>query len=259
MHLPGYKIKIYVLIAIAAIACIVMCFVKPIAQDPNYHFFADARSFFGVPNFWNVMSNVPYLVFGIAGMTFMIQQRNNAVFSKAFVGYFVFFAGVSLICFGSAYYHAFPDSKTLVWDRLPMTIAFMGFFAGIISEFIHERWGKLLLWPLVAFGIYSVLYWHYTEEAGKGDLRMYAIVQFLPMILIPFIVILFKSTQQTRYLWLMMLSYLVAKVFEACDKCIFFDTFFLSGHTLKHFAASCASMFLLIGLYKRKKYPTFIP
>jgi hypothetical protein len=35
----------------------------PIHQDQSYHYFADERSFFGVPNFWNVVSNLPFVSF----------------------------------------------------------------------------------------------------------------------------------------------------------------------------------------------------
>jgi len=33
--------------------------VPPITQDQNYHDFADQRTLLGIPNFWNVVSNLP--------------------------------------------------------------------------------------------------------------------------------------------------------------------------------------------------------
>lgn len=32
----------------------------PMAQDPDYHDFADHRQFFGVPNLFDVASNLPF-------------------------------------------------------------------------------------------------------------------------------------------------------------------------------------------------------
>ena len=246
------KQKIWVLIVLAAAGCAAMAFAKPIAQDVCYHGFADARRYFGIPNFWNVISNLPYMLFGGAGMVFLIKQRNNPLYKNSLLSSFVFFAGVFLITFGSAWYHAWPNNQTLVWDRLPMTLAFMGFFSAMISDFIHVRWGKIMLLPLIACGAFSVYYWWCTEQQCCGDLRPYALVQFLPMLLIPLIVLLFKQKNtNAKCLWLMMLAYASAKIFEACDLCIYTQTWFLSGHTLKHFAASAAPLFYLLYLRKR--------
>jgi hypothetical protein len=134
-----------------------------------------------------------------------------------------------------------------------MTIAFMGFFSAIIGEFISTRYGKILLLPFVGFGIFSVAYWWYTERTGHGDLRLYAMVQYLPMLLIPLIIIFFTSKGiPTRNLWYMMLAYLLAKFFEAGDELIFQRTPFLSGHTLKHFAAGLTPFFYIRYLTDRK-------
>lgn len=253
MEIYKQKEKVRVLILLALIACIAMTLVKPIAQDPHYHNFADARSYFSIPNFWNVISNIPYLLFAGAGFYFLATNKDQPHLKDHLLCYSVFFGGVFLTCFGSAYYHAFPDSETLVWDRLPMTIAFMGFFSAIIGEFISPRYGKILLLPLVCFGIFSVAYWWYTERQGHGDLRLYALVQYLPMLLIPLIVILFgNKTVPTRNLWYMMLAYLIAKFFEAGDQLIFQRTPFLSGHTLKHFAAGLTPLFYIRYLMDRR-------
>lgn len=254
METHKQKEKVRVLIFLALVACIAMWLVKPIPQDQRYHHFADERSFFSIPNFWNVISNVPYFVFGAWGILFLLRERKNNLFVQNYWAYQVFFIGAFFISFGSAYYHAWPDNDTLVWDRLPMTVAFMGFFAVIVGEFIDARWGKILLLPLIILGIFSVLYWIYTEHHGRGDLRLYAIVQYLPMILLPLIVILFKQKgQPLKYLWGMMLAYLAAKIFEAGDFILFDKTPFLSGHTLKHFSASLAPLFFLLYLRDKMK------
>ena len=40
----------------------------PIIQNQNYHDFADQRTLFGTPHFWNVVSNIPFICIGAAGL-----------------------------------------------------------------------------------------------------------------------------------------------------------------------------------------------
>src|SRR2546422_9702397 len=54
------------LVMFALLAGIMVC--GPISQDAAYHEFADTRRLFGVPNFLNVASNIPFLVIGILGV-----------------------------------------------------------------------------------------------------------------------------------------------------------------------------------------------
>ena len=249
-----HKEKTRVLVFIILIGCIIATLVKPIAQDIKYHLFADDRNILSIPNFWNVISNIPLILVGAAGILFFMFHHKEKTFTSPVINYFLFFFGVFLSGFGSIYYHLTPNNKTLVWDRLPMTIAFMSFFSIIIGEYIDERKGKLLLFPLLLIGGGSVLYWQYTEMQGHGDLRAYAMVQFFPMILIPLIMILFKvNNKYVFYIWLMLPAYVLAKVFESCDNFMFHSANLLSGHTLKHFTAALAPLFFLIGIHKKHK------
>jgi hypothetical protein len=105
----------------------------PIVQDLAYHHFADQRVIFGVPRFFDVITNLPFLTVGIAGLQFSFRGG----ISGARYSWTAFFAGVALIGIGSAYYHTDPTDRTLVWDRLPMTIGFMGILASVLSEVIN--------------------------------------------------------------------------------------------------------------------------
>ena len=152
-----------------------------------------------------------------------------------------------LVSFGSAYYHYAPTNETLFWDRLPMSIAFMALLSAFVVERIQDKVGLVLLPFLVILGIFSVIYWHLTEQAGQGDLRLYAVVQFFPMLVIPLICILFSSSRlDARYLIAMAGLYVLAKIFEYFDHGIFEilgQT--VSGHTLKHLAAAAAAYMAL--------------
>jgi hypothetical protein len=257
MHLSKQqRNKLYLLLAITAIGIAAVFFVKPIPQDHAYHNFADSRTLLHIPNCCNVLSNLPFLFIGLTGMVAVSRKKLQGIFQELKPAYLLFFAGIFLTGFGSGYYHLNPTNNTLVWDRLPMTIAFMAFFSIIIGEFISLEIGRKLLLPLLLIGAASVLYWHFTELSGHGDLRFYALVQFLPIILIPLIILLFKAKTDTNlYTWLVVLAYLIAKILETYDVQIFELTNLISGHTLKHLVASLAPLIFLIGLYKRKIKP----
>jgi hypothetical protein len=137
---------------------------------------------------------------------------------------------------------------------MPMTIAFMAFFSGTIGMFINERMGKWLLIPLLLTGIFSVIYWHYTELSGHGDLRLYFIVQFLPMIMIPLILLFFKKQgTPVLHVCLVLLAYLVAKILEATDYPIYGAGELISGHSLKHIAASLAPLIYYAGIRNQER------
>jgi hypothetical protein len=245
--------KIYFLIGLSLIGIVATFLIEPISQDPHYHNFADTRTLLSIPNVWNVLSNLPFLAVGAAGLISIAKRKPAGLFPPLTAAYLIFFTGIFFTGLGSGYYHLNPSNATLLWDRLPMTVAFMAFFAVIIGEFIKLAAVRKMLLPLLLIGISSVLYWQLTESQGHGDLRFYALVQFLPIILIPVIMLLFRSNTDTNlYTWLVVLAYLLAKASETYDEQIFTFTQQISGHTLKHLLAALAPLIFLTGLHKRR-------
>ncbi|HFC30795.1 MAG TPA: alkaline phytoceramidase [Oceanospirillales bacterium] len=243
------------LLCISAIAA--FFFIKPIAQDLNYHNFSDKRTIFGIPNFWNVISNLPFLIVGILGL---LQLKKLKIIHEMGLAYWILFFGVALVAFGSGYYHLNPNNHTLLWDRLPMTIAFMSLFAIIIAEFVNEQRGSILLFPLLLIGLISVIYWQWTESKGNGDLRLYALVQFLPIIIIPLILISYKCcfNKISGYWWLLF-AYVLAKFLEHYDNQIYQLTANnMSGHAIKHLAAAIG-MYILLLAYNGRKQGEILP
>ena len=242
------------LLFLVFIGCIGMTLLKPIAQNISYHLFADHRNLFSVPNFWNVLSNVPFLIIGACGMIYSIRNTKAMIRSSLKLNYIVFFSGIFLTGIGSAYYHFAPNNSTLVWDRLPMSISFMSFFSIIIGEFITIKKSRLLLFSFLIIGITSIIYWNFTEQQGHGDLRLYIAVQFLPMILTPIILLLFKSKNYiTTFVWLVLSTYILAKLSETYDHQIYHTLKFISGHSIKHFLAALAPLIFLLGISKSRK------
>ena len=246
------KRKILIITGIAVLATLITIVHGPIPQDPTYHAFADQRLLYGIPNFWNVISNIPIIVAGLAGLLLVATKKYSGGLPSLTMHYALFFAGAVFIGAGSAWYHLHPDNDTLVWDRLPMTLTFMALFSAILGENIAPVAGRLSLWPLLGAGVASVYYWHITELAGHGDLRSYAMIQFLPLLLIPIIMLLFKSpfTSNRILLWLLMV-YVLAKIAELYDHEIYHMLNFLSGHTLKHLCAALGIFCYYLALKKR--------
>jgi hypothetical protein len=243
-----FKQRIAILIAGVIIPIIILFQFSPIAQPLAYHKFSDNKDLLGIPNFWNVVSNLPFLVFGLMGLVQLVRLKESSTL-KGFVCYWtVFFIGVVFVCIGSAYYHLASNNSTLVWDRLPMTLVFMSLFAFIVAERVNKAVGLILLPILLLLGIGSVWYWDFTETAGVGDLRLYGLVQFLPMIEIPLICFLFPvNDRESKFLVHAFCWYALAKALEHFDKKILALTVDqMGGHALKHLAAGMA----VYALYK---------
>lgn len=244
--------KIIILALVAVFFIVAVSFVDPVAQDLQYHQFADQATLFGVPNFVNVISNLFFTLVGLAGLIHLFIQRSLVTIDSIVPLYAVFFAALIAIGPGSAYYHWSPDNQSLVWDRLPITLAFMSFFSIILAERISLSFSKIVFLPLLIAGILSIVYWHYSESAGAGDLRPYGLVQFLPMLLIPIILLMFDARfTHDRGLWWFLGCYLIAKGFELFDDQIFDLLVVISGHSLKHLIASLGCLIYLQYLYRR--------
>jgi hypothetical protein len=245
--------KGHLLVAVAAAAIAGVALLEPIAQDPGYHAFADTRTLFAIPNFWNVVSNIPFVLAGAAGLLFLGRRGRDGLLAELRPAYAVFFTGIVLTGLGSSWYHLAPDNRTLVWDRLPMTLGFMGLFTIVIGEHISAHRARKLLLPLLAVGAASVFYWALTESQGSGDLRPYALVQFLPVILIPLILLMYRPQfDRTAFIWWVIGIYATSKLLEHCDYNVFAVNGIISGHSLKHVAAALAPLVLLYGFATRR-------
>ena len=111
---------------------------------------------------------------------YKLYKAQLKIMAAAQQSYTIFFIAIACIAFGSAYYHWQPNNSSLVWDRVPITIAFMSLFSFALAETVSCRLGRMVLFPLLFTGILSVACWYWGEIHGSGDLRLYALVQFLP-------------------------------------------------------------------------------
>jgi Ceramidase len=245
------------LLAMTGAAIVAAALWPAVPQDLAYHDFADTRALLGVPSFLNVVSNIVFLIVGVAGLRWTARQplteRGPLQTRWERRAILVIFSGVTLTAFGSAWYHLAPSNATLIWDRLPMTLAFMAFFALVIADRIGLGPARVLLPLLLVVGVGSVAYWAFTERMGAGDLRLYGLVQFLPIVLIPLLLVLFPPRYTGALGVLGALAwYGGAKVAELLDPVIFALGGLVSGHTLKHLLAGVAAWWILRTLAHRR-------
>ena len=242
MPVSGWRVG--VLAAIPAIVLAALFSQPKIPQPLEYHLFADTRGCFGIPNFGDVASNLAFLAAGLLGLFRCLTARPEG----ARFAWIVFFAGAALVCLGSAYYHWEPNNRTLLWDRLPMTIGFMGAYVALLSEYAGRRLEPLLILPAVAIGFASVIYWGFTD-----DLRLYLAVQGTVFASVIALIAVFPHPPRQRaFLALALGTYALAIVCEQLDRQIF-DVMagVVSGHTIKHLLAACAVFVLARMMYAR--------
>jgi hypothetical protein len=242
---------------------LIAAIVPPIPQPLEYHQFADARAYFGIPNFLNVFSNVAFLFVGIAGLKFLLVLRaGRSQVAEVFVEprehwpYLVLFLSVVMACFGSGYYHLMPDNDRLMWDRLPIAIGITALLAATLNERINPKLGSRLLPVLVAIGAGTVVHWHWSEQHGVGNLNFYVFVQFYSLLAVILLAIFFRS-RYTRGadVYVTLALYGFAKLAELEDQEIYDLGHLISGHTAKHLLAAAGVYCILHMLGKREPLP----
>jgi hypothetical protein len=220
----------------------------PIAQWDNYHAFADARGWLGVPNAADVLSNLLFLIAGVCGWR---RLRHCALDAAPRRAWQLFCLALLCTSAGSAFYHWAPDNAALVFDRIPIAWACVALTGVLLAEHVDARCAApwtLLLALLVATG--AVGYWWFTEQRGLGDLRPYLFVQLLPMLLVPLTLLLrlpalcANCTPASAW-WGVLGLYAAAKATELADHAVFAATGWVSGHTLKHLLAAAAAVWVV--------------
>ncbi len=203
---------------------------------PHGHPFVDARAFWGIPNFMDVLSNAPLLLGGLWGAWALRGERWTGGASQQAL--WLFFAGLAFTGLGSAWYHWSPDPGGLVLDRLGMAVTFAGALALAVSERVGRVASRMTLWMALVVALLSAV-----MPLSHGNVWPWAVVQFGGMALMLWLALQkpVASALGVRIGWLIAL-YTVAKCLELGDAPIFLATGeWVSGHSLKHVVAALAA------------------
>ncbi len=239
----------------------VFVLLDPIAQDLAYHHFADQRRLHSIANFHNTVGSLTFLATGFAGLVALASLPVGITRARApwWPAAFCLFISLMLTGLGSAYYHLAPTNDSLLWDRIPITLGVMSLLSTFIADRINAGTGIRAYLPvLLLAGMASALYWWHTETLGQGDLRAYALVQFLPILVIIYLCLGYApgTWLSGRKLSLMILLYIFAKLCEKDDLLIYLaSNESISGHALKHYFAALATLVPTLHLLQLRRYP----
>ncbi|MFZ6842873.1 hypothetical protein [Undibacterium sp. RuTC16W] len=231
----------------------------PIAQLPHYHEFADQSVWCGLSHAADVLSNGGFALVALWGMWRLWPVRTHPAIKAGWCAYRLFLVSLFLTAFGSGFYHLAPDNARLLWDRLPIALAFAGLLAAVRAETVvtasidtvRQRRDVI---GFVMFAVISVAWWFFTDRQGAGDLRFYLLLQGLPLILIPLWQTLYGAASADRIAFAAALAvYVLAKLAEIHDHELAHALHAISGHTLKHLLATLAAAILVRRLVMRTR------
>jgi hypothetical protein len=234
----------------------------PAAEVAIASVFADGRSWHGLPNAMDVLSNLPFLLIGFWGLyrlnridrahqealaQFPLAPPANDPPDNTLDCAWLFFAGLVATAAGSAFFHLVPDGARLAADRAGMAVAFAGLIGIAVCERVSQRAGWPAAWFVLMAGLLSA---EVFQESG--NVLPWAIVQFGGMALVLTLALAtpMRGAVGLKLGWVICF-YALAKVFELADHAIYEATQqVVSGHTLKHLTASLAGLPVLAALRK---------
>lgn len=227
-------VRLVLLFGLAALVVLAARHVPAVVRSANAGV-VDRRTFLGLPNALDVLSNLPFALAGMLGLARLGRVARAQRPAAALV-----FTAVLLATLGSSFYHLAPSRERLLLDRVPITLAFVALFAWVLGDRLGARVGRLALVPLLAAGAAALWRWH-----ASGELFTYVLVQAVPFALIPCLLVLFDGElRPARFAWALVL-YAAGKACELYDRELFELGGIVSGHTLKHLCSAGACFALL--------------
>ena len=226
----------------------------PLPQALDYHAFADTRSLASVPNFMDVVSNLAIIIPAIAGLGLALSRGGVFFTLSERVFALIFFAALATTAVGSTWYHLAPNDERLLFDRLPLALAFTAYISWLIVERIRPHPGGIaMLLPWLATGPGCVLWW-YAGPAGD-DLRLYLLLYGTILTLAPWLMLLRTPYDLKSRHWAAYFAFVLAMICDRLDHVIHAALGGnLSGHTFKHLLAGVA-VFLLAGMLAQRNEP----
>ncbi len=209
-----------------------------IAQPAHQHTFADQRMWGGIPFAMDVLSNLSFALWGVAGglCLYALIKRIRINTEHALAG--LFFAGLVITAAASSWYHLQPDDAGLAVDRLGMVVAFAGLLGLAVAGRISHKAGACMAAAMLFMGPLSMWFW-----LTSGNVLPWLVIQFGGMALIVWMAVVKPVPGALAVRWGVVVAvYAIAKLLELADHQIYELTrHAMSGHSLKHIVASFAA------------------
>ncbi|XP_057427704.1 uncharacterized protein LOC130721175 isoform X2 [Lotus japonicus] len=236
----------------AAFLCCIsfFLFTPKIPRSLNHHRFADLRNLLGVPNTLNVITNFPFLVVGVLGLVLALEGGVFNISSQAEVwAWVLFYAGILGYAFGSTYYHLKPDNNRVLWDMLPMMVAYSSLFSSLVVERIGKCIGLCCMCALLLSAFICVIY-----ERLCDDIRLCLMFQFILPLAIAAVSLVYRSNYTDSRYWLSSIGiYLLGKFVAVVDRKLYrVNNYVISGHSLEHLCLALIPFLLGVMLIYRE-------
>lgn len=236
----GYLLLAVLVLITAAI------FGPSVAQSAHHHDFADRRVWGSVPFAMDVLSNLPFALWGVLGLGAVVSlSRQGKPLSGQLALAAVFFGGLLLTAAASAWYHWLPNDGGLALDRLGMTVAFAGLLGLAAAGRVSLRAGWSLAASILVLGSFSIWVW-----ATSANVLPWALLQFGGMAMVVCLAFVKALLGALPVRWGVVIAiYALAKLAEVADHQIYdLTSHLVSGHSLKHVVASLAAWPVLAAL-----------
>jgi hypothetical protein len=238
-------------LAAVLVAAVVAALVAPaIVRGPTFHLYADRRTWLGIPNAGDVVSNLPFVIAGVIGL---VRTRRAALF-----------LAIVAVGIGSAAYHVAPDDLALVFDWAPIALTLAFLAALVVGDRIDPATGRIAAVALSAVALASVLVWYAgggtgTTTAGAtaaGDMRWYVITQATLVLVVALVALapatrIAPATFDRRWLLLGVAGFVAARGLAAADRALL-DATGVSGHSAKHVLLGLAATCLIPSVYVQR-------
>ena len=224
-----------------------------ITQPAHQHVFADQRMWAGIPFAMDVLSNLSFALWGLAGglslfgllkrATLDTEHAAQQAAEHPLAG--LFFTGLVLTTAASSWYHLGPSDAGLGVDRLGMVVAFAGLIGLAVAGRISHKAGAWMAVVVLLLGPMSVWFW-----LVSGNVLPWLVIQFGGMGLMVWMAALKPLPATLAVRWSLVVAvYVIAKLLEMADHQVYeLTSHVISGHSLKHVVASCAAWPVLTAL-----------
>jgi len=206
----------------------------PIGVDARHHRYADGRAWLGVPNASNVLASLLLSITGAWGWLATRASRWPTEVRQAWMSFHACATAAGLL---ASIYHLAPTDITFLLAHAFGAGAFTLLAAGVLAERVHARFGSARALAVVMLAVLAAatLVGLNAAQTRGVDLRPLALLEALPLLLIPSGVLSLPGLHTRRSDWmLLLLAYAAAKLFDLADAKVFELTGWVGGHALMH-------------------------